>query len=121
MAAVFTENSTVLCDMAVTMPTPRHGGTVITTGSSKLTVSNNRVLTATSLGGIDPMKKCTTVPPPMGSTACTSVVSVAPSCVALKLKAGGTGVLIETIAGVTNGVPPGKLSGSAGQTKLTAV
>jgi hypothetical protein len=116
MAKVLTMASQVLCGVSA----PKlHGGTVTTTSSAKLTVSNNAVLLSTSLGAV---AGCLNAPPPMGATPCTKVLTVLPVSMATKLLAGGSGVLLEsTLKGTTLGVPVGTLSATAIQNKLTAV
>lgn len=116
MGNVFTTASTVLCGV---LAPKLHGGTVKKTSAAKLTVSGNAVLVATSLGTV---AGCLTVPPPQGQKACLNVLKVSPNSVATKLLANGSGVLLEKLTGVTDGVPAGDLGGSqASQTKLVAV
>jgi hypothetical protein len=117
MPAVLTMASTVLCGPVA----PKlHGGKVTKNSSAKLKVAGNAVLTATSLSTV-PVGECKTVPPPPLQKPCTSVTTVLPVSVAKKLQVLGNGVLLDTLKGTTDGVPPGTLLAVAGQTKLTAL
>lgn len=116
MANVLTMGSTILCGVLV--PLKAHGGTVATTSSAKLTVGNNAVLLASSLGAIS---GCQNAPPPTGATPCKKVLTVLPISLATKLQAGGSSVLLDSLAGTTDGTPVGPLNVTANQTKLTAV
>jgi hypothetical protein len=118
MAAVLTTGSNVTCG---------HKGTVTVMSSAKLSVSGNSVLLKTGIAS-QPVSGCAIVPmpPPPGpvSKKCLTVTSV-DSGEATKLTAGGKPVVLETLAGETDGVMAGVtpqllLSGTAGQTKLTA-
>lgn len=122
MPKVLTTASTVLCDVFLPLPLPHHGGTVTTTSTAKLTVGGKPVLVASSLGPIPAPggTPCATVVA-AGETPCTAVVTVLPASVASKLTVGGSPVVLETLTGTTNGVPPGALSAAANQTTLTAV
>ena len=54
-----------------------------------------------------------------GLTPCTTIMTVTAG-EASKLTVGGVAVLLETLAGITNGNPDKSFSANAGQTKLTA-
>lgn len=119
MPGVLTTGSSVICG---------HGGTVSTTGVSKLKVSGNPVLQKTGIMG-QSVSSCGTPPAsdPSGPTAipCSTVISV-DTGEATKLKVAGAPVMLETLAGKTDGMvgkttPQTLLSATAGQTKLTAV
>lgn len=119
MPGVLTTGSSVVCG---------HGGTVSTSGSAKLKVTGNPVLLKAGIAGKS-VSGCgtPTVPPPPGppSSPCHSVASVITG-EATKLKVSGSPVMLETLAGTTDGViggltPQTLLSATAGQTKLTAV
>ena len=118
MAFVLTLASTVLCDVAA----PKlHGGTVMLTSAAKLAVTGNAALVATSLGTVV-AGTCKTVPPPPANKPCTKVLSVLPPCIATKLQAAGSGVLINVpLHGATDGVPPATLSATVNQSKLTTI
>jgi hypothetical protein len=114
---VLTEQSTVVCaDQAAVQKTA---------GQSKLTVAGAPVLVDGDLNGAS-VSACPTVTDPMtGQIKCAAVASVIGG-VATKLKVGGKGVLLETVAGQTNGALPGGAPKtwsvqSAGQTRLTTV
>lgn len=119
MPGVLTTGSSVICG---------HGGTVSTTGVSKLKVSGNPVLQKTGIMGKS-VSSCGTPtvvpPPPPPSSPCHTVVSVITG-EAIKLKVSGSPVMLETVTGTTDGIvagvtPQTLLSATAGQTKLTAV
>lgn len=120
MAGVLTAGSNVTCGHSP--------GKVTTTGSPKLKVSSQPVLLKLGIMG-KPVAGCSTVAAAdvSGPTAkpCTSVVSVS-SGEATKLKIGGMPVMLDTLAGDTDGMvgkltPVSALSATAGQTKLTTV
>jgi hypothetical protein len=116
MPNILTEASTVMCG---------HGGTVATAGFSKLQVNGSAVLLKTGIAGKSVSSTCGTPNDSnSGSKQCTSVAEVS-SGEASKLKAGGQPVMLETLAGSTDGtvtgMPQKLLSGQAQQTKLSAV
>jgi hypothetical protein len=115
MAGVLTTSSEVLCDTAA----PKlHGGKVQLSSGAKLKVAGAPVVTKAGVGP-SLAQPCSTAPPPTGNKPCTTATVA--SGEATKLKAGGSPVMLDTIAGSTDGVPPGKLPGKANQTKLKAV
>lgn len=118
MAGVLTTASTVLCDLAAPSS---HGGQVTVASTAKLTVNGNPVLVKNSVASkAVPPGACKT-PPSNSSKPCTSVTSVA-SGESAKLKTGGNPVLLDsTLGGLTDGNPQGKLSATAGQSKLSAI
>jgi hypothetical protein len=121
MPLVLTSGSEVLCGTKVTAPKPLHGGTVQVVPTSKLSVGGNFVLTSNSVTGQSVLPgTCTNAPPPTGQTPCSKVTSVLVG-VALRLTTQSQGVLLETLKGVTVGVPPGDLAATAKQSKLTSV
>jgi hypothetical protein len=99
-----------------------HKGTVSTSSSVKLTVDGNPVLVADGVVS-KTVSGCTTPsssgPPP--TSPCISVQSILPTCLATKLTAGGAAVVLDTLAGLTDGAPPGTLAAVAGQSKLNVV
>lgn len=117
MPFVLTASSTVLC--GVLTPVPTHGGTVTVMPSPKLLVQGSGVLVETSLTGVA-TGTCTNVPPPQTKKPCTGVTAIITGR-SLKLTVGGSPVLLDTLTGTTDGVPPGTLAVTANQTKLTAV
>jgi|ERR1043165_6829455 hypothetical protein len=118
MPGVLTTGSNVTCGHSP--------GKVTTTGSPKLTVSGQPALLKTGIMG-KPVGGCSTPPASdaSGPTAipCTSVIAVTAGD-ATKLTIGGMPVMLDTLAGQTNGMvgkvtPQQLLSATAVQTKLT--
>jgi hypothetical protein len=109
MANVLTEASSVTCG---------HEGTVATSGDGRLKVQGSSVLLQAGVTG-KMVSGCKTASS-NSTSPCASVTSLA-SGTASKLMIGGQPVLLQGITGVTNGVPPGALSSSAKQSKLSAV
>jgi hypothetical protein len=108
MPKVLTTDSTIDCG---------HEGTVGTSSAAKLRVDGARVLVETGIAG-KTISNCTqTGGPP---TPCSAVVAIT-SGRATKLTAGGQPVMLDTLTGTTNGGPPGALSATAGQSRMTAV
>lgn len=120
---VLTTSSTILCDA---LATSLHGGTVTTKSTAKLSVNGSRVLPNViqpSVGGttgLGSISGCINAPPPPSKKVCANVVTVLPTSAATKLTAGGVPVLLATLKGTTDGVPPGTLSATAGQARLKA-
>lgn len=119
MSFVLTTISQVTCG---------HGGHVKVEGDAKLQVNGNPVLVQNSIEGKN-IPDCPT-PPSDQSDPCTTVSSIPPPAItegwARKLFVGGQPVMLDTLAGKTNGkvngvTPQSLLKGVAGQTKLTAV
>jgi hypothetical protein len=107
MGSVLTTGSTISC---------KHGGTATLSSSAKLRVGGNPVLLkadATTWA----FTKCGQVG--TGLTPCTNIVSLSAG-EAGKLTVGGVPVLLDSLAGQTNGKPENTLSATAGQNKLTA-
>lgn len=118
MPSVLTDKSAVLCGVLV--PGSLHGGNVEVEGADKLTVNGSKVLLKSGIAGKS-VAGCQNAPPPAGKKPCTQVSQVTTG-EAIKLKVGGNGVILESsLTGVTDGTPPGPLSATAGQTKLTAI
>jgi hypothetical protein len=111
MPSVVTAAATIKCS---------HQGTVqVTATQQKLTVDGQPALVDGDLVG-SPILGCKQPVTPAGGKPCMTTTSMILGA-ALKLKAGGKGVLLENANGLTDGVPPGTWSvESAGQTKLTA-
>lgn len=123
MPRALTMASTVTCGHQIP---PKVGG-VQQASLAKLRVSGQPVLLESSVVG-KPIPDCGTVPkapPPPGlvSKPCSAVTAVAGGA-SLKLKVGGSPVLLDTLGGSTDGVvesqPQASLSGVANQSKLTA-
>ena len=119
MSGVLTISSNVTCG---------HSGKVQTSSSAKLTVNKKAVLLKSSIASKS-ISNCSTTPASdtSGPTAikCTTVSSV-DSGEAKKLTAGGSAVMLDTLAGKTDGMvakvtPQLLLSANAGKSKLTAV
>jgi hypothetical protein len=119
MPGVLTKGSNVTCG---------HGGTVVTSSPAKLKVNGQAVLLKDGIAS-KPVSGCTTPPAsdPSGPTAipCATVTSVDLG-EATKLKVDGSAVMLETLAGKTDGMvakmtPQTLLSATAGQNKLTAI
>lgn len=116
MAGVLTTASNVKCG---------HGpGRVSTSGSAKLKVGGNAVLLKTGVSSKS-VSGCTTVTDANTSSLQCSTVSSVTAGEATKLKVGGSFVMLDTLAGQTDGqvsgTPQVALSATAGQTKLKAV
>jgi hypothetical protein len=110
MPKVITQGSSITC---------AHQGKVqVTPSQNKLKVDGQAVLVEGDLIGA-PIVGCTVVES-TSTKRCTSVVSMVVGA-SLKFKVDGKAVLLETAAGLTDGVPPGAnlwSVQSAGQTKL---
>jgi hypothetical protein len=119
MAGVLTTASTVKCG---------HGsGKVQTSSSAKLSVEGNAILLKTgivnkSVSGCGTVAKADSSGPT--DKPCTSVAAVTGG-EATKLKADGKPVMLDTLAGSTDGMvskttPQTKLKATVGQSRLTA-
>src|SRR6266568_4191871 len=97
MSGVLTTSSNVTCG---------HNGKVQTSSSTKLTVNGQAVLLKSSIASMS-IPDCSTIPASdtSGPTAkpCTTVSSV-DNGEATKLTAGGSAVMLETLAGQTDGM-----------------
>ncbi|MCG5072059.1 hypothetical protein [Paraburkholderia tagetis] len=118
MPGVLTTASNVTCG---------HAGNVSTSSATKLQVNGAAVLLQSGIAS-QSVAGCSTPPASdsSGPTAkpCTTVASVTGGPAA-KLQAGGQPVMLDTLAGTTDGMvgkvtPQTLLAGIAGQTKLTA-
>ncbi len=112
MAKVLTTASTVECG---------HTGIVTTVSTAKLSVNRAPVLTTASIAG-KAISGCVTVPPPQTNKPCTLATAVSAGQ-AVKLTVGRQPVMLDTLAGTTDGVSsvkPPALSATAAQTKLSA-
>jgi hypothetical protein len=120
MAGVLTTASNVTCG---------HSGSVNTSSSAKLTVGGKSVLLKSSIEG-KTVGSCSTQPSTDPSGAPQDVKCLTVSGVtageATKLTAGGSPVVLDTLAGSTDGMvakttPQQLLSATADQGKLSAV
>ena len=128
MALVMTQASTITCAPATATA---HGGKVGAASTAKLSVNGALVIPAlvqplpagpNGLGAIAGCKTLTATSPP--SKTCLHVATILPASAATKLTVSGVGVLLDTVNGTTDGsIGPaiGSLSGTANQTRLTAV
>src|SRR5689334_6568307 len=109
MSNVLTASSNVQCS---------HAGTISVTGVPKLTIQGMSALVEAGIAAKS-VARCST---PASSTTkpCTTVIAVAAGR-AIKLKVAGQPVILDTLAGATDGNPPGKLQASTMQTKLKAI
>lgn len=110
MAKVLTTNSKVDCG---------HGGVVNTTSTSKLKVDGQSVLLANEFPNWSISLTCSQ----KGSNQkqCSKISSISNGR-STKLKVNGIEVLLDTLSGITNGVPKfSDLSAEANQDKLNAV
>jgi hypothetical protein len=102
-----------------------HGpGKVSTSSSAKLKVSGSAVLLESGISGKAVVFGSCGITPSDKSSKCTQVSSVTAGR-ATKLKAGGRPVMLDSLAGQTDGklesvTPQPLLAATAGQTKLTA-
>ena len=108
MPGVLTTDSTVLCG---------HLGAVAKPSTEKLKVNGFSVLLKSSLIGSG-VTNCGTTG--SGTKKCEKVMSVVTG-ESIKLKAGGSPVMLDTLRGKTEGNPIGNLPATADQTKLTAI
>lgn len=114
MGSVLTTDSQITCG---------HEGKVSTTSQSKLKVKNASVLVSSDVQGksvsATPPDKCVTQLT-SSTKPCSSVLTIIKGA-ATKLKVHNDAVLLaDALKGTTDGNPPGSLSATAGQTKLTA-
>jgi hypothetical protein len=123
-APVLNMASTIRCDV---LAPSLHGGTVAKASTAKLTVNTARVLpnvVQPAIGGpngLGAVTGCTNAPPPPSKAPCQRVATILPVGVATKLTVQGVGVLLNTLKGTTVGTPPGTLTATANQTRLTAI
>lgn len=111
MGLVVTTNAKIIC---------AHGGQVtLAPRQTTVTIQGGAVLRETDLMGA-PILGCAQPPSP-GTKPCTTVISVLPGGSAPKVAAGGMPVHLDSLSGMTDGVPPGTISViSPGQTTVQA-
>ena len=109
MPFVVTSNATIVC---------AHGGRVtLMPRQTTVTAGGAPVLRETDIMGA-PIVGCAQ-PPSVATKPCTTVVSVLPGGSAPTVSAGGMPVHIDTLSGITDGVPPGTVMVvSPGQTSV---
>ena len=96
---IVTSNATILCV---------HGGRVmVTPRQMKVLIQGGSVLCEGDLSGV-PIVGCAQPPTP-ATKPCTMVVSTLPGSASLKVTAAGRPVLLSTLSGITDGVPPGTI------------
>jgi hypothetical protein len=97
-----------------------HGGIVtLIPNQMQVTIQGGAVLCDPDLAGA-PIVGCAQPPTP-STKPCTLVVSTLPGSTSLKVTVGGRPVYVATLAGLTDGVPPGGLIVSfPGQTIVQA-
>jgi hypothetical protein len=111
MGLVVTSNAKIIC---------AHGGQVtLVPRQTAVTVQGGAVMRETDLIGA-PIIGCAQ-PPSVSSKPCTTVVSTLPGGSSPTVTVGGLPAHIDTLSGVTDGVPPGTISVVfAGQTTVSA-
>lgn len=114
MAKVLTMGSSVKCGLDPSGV--NHGGNVALSSAAKLTINGRPVLLKSSIGPT--VSGCKT-PASNSTKACTS--ATVDTGEATKLKAGGSPVMLDTLAGKTDGNPAGTVPATAKQDKLTAI
>ena len=85
-----------------------HGGrvTLIPT-QQKVLISNSPVMCVPDLQGA-PILGCP-IPPTPATKPCTTVVAVMPGSWSLKVLIGGRPAYVQTLVGITDGIPPGAI------------
>jgi len=113
MGAVLTQGSTLACG---------HGATGSASGNSKLKVSGSAVLTSAGTSGWSfvPASCSQQVTQATPNNNPCSQLSSQNGGKSQKLTVGGSPVILESIAGDTNGKPLSDVKCTAGQSKLTA-
>ena len=111
MGLVVTSNARIIC---------AHGGQVtLVPRQTTVTIGGGAVMREGDLLGA-PIVGCTQ-PPTTSSKPCTAVVSTLPGGSSPTVSVGGLPVHLDTLSGVTDGVPPGTITVvSAGQATVTA-
>ena len=111
MGLVVTTNARIIC---------AHGGQVtLAPRQTTVTIQGGAVLRETDLMGA-PIVGCAQ-PPSAGSKPCTLVVAVMPGGSAPTVAVGGMPAHLDSLTGMTDGVPPGTVSVVfAGQTTVQA-
>jgi|SRR5689334_16855960 hypothetical protein len=97
MPAIVTTNATIMC--------PHGGRVVLAPHQMQVTVQGGAALCEPDLVGA-PIAGCAQPVTP-SSKPCTLVVSTLPGSSSPKVTVGGRPVYLETLTGMTDGVPPG--------------
>jgi hypothetical protein len=100
MPAIVTSNATIMC--------PHGGRVVLTPRQSQVLVEGGAALCEGDLIGA-PIIGCAQPASP-GSKPCTAVVSTLPGSSSPRITAGGRPVYLDTLTGMTDGVPPGMIT-----------
>lgn len=96
-----------------------HGGQVVVTPrQATVVVQGGPALCEPDLVGA-PIVGCAQPPTP-STKPCTTVVSTLPGSTSLRVTAGGRPVYLDTLTGMTDGVPPGIVSVVVSGTTVTA-
>ncbi len=111
MPPIVTSNATIMCV---------HGGQVtLIPKQTKVQIAGGYVLCEGDLSGA-PIVGCAQPPSP-GTKPCTMVISTLPGSSAPTVMVLGRPVLLATLTGMTDGVPPGTIMvASPGQTSVQA-
>lgn len=111
MGFVVTSNARIVC---------AHGGQVtLIPKQTTVTIAGAPVLRETDIMG-SPIVGCAQ-PPSVSTKPCTLVASILPGGSAPTVSAGGMPVHLDSLSGMTDGVPPGTVMVvSAGQTTVQA-
>jgi hypothetical protein len=113
MGKVFTEDTVLKCAAPdnATVTVPLHGGTLSTSGTTRLKVDGHKVLTAVKVGATikGPPENCQTPNNPPTQVPCTKVLMVTHGT-ATKLRVDGEFVGIDTLDATTNGTPSGTIA-----------
>src|SRR3954453_14294448 len=109
MPPIVTTNATILC---------AHGGQVmLVPKQTQVQIQGGAVLCEGDLAGA-PIVGCAQPPSP-GTKPCTTVISTLPGSASTRVTAAGLPVLLATLSGVTDGVPPGTIMvANPGQTSV---
>jgi hypothetical protein len=99
MPPIVTSNATIIC---------AHGGQVaLIPRQTQVMISGGAVLCEPDLVGAI-VAGCAQPPSP-STKPCTTVVSTLPGSTSLKVMVGGRPAYVATLAGLTDGVPPGAI------------
>ena len=112
MGLVLNAKGTVMCG---------HGGSAVISGSGKLTVEGAKVMLKSDIASWSIPPGCSQTKVNNGEAPCLKVISVSGG-LSSKFTVGGSPVLLEDFAGVTNGNPKDDaVSGAPGQGVLSVV
>ena len=96
-----------------------HGGRVqVMPSQQQVTAGGSPVLCEPDLEG-KPILGCAQPPTPT-TKPCTTLIKTLPGSTSMRIRVGGKAVYLQTLSGITDGVPPGSVSASgAGQTSTS--